>query len=360
MRTEPPSPLASALARLRGVAGRTRRWLVARGTGTRVALLMAGLAALGAAGYLTSGFDQGEPAWDWIYQHRRLSGDDVVRISEALDRAGITHFADPRGRIGVKPAQKHEALAALDKAKVRPPSLDDLAAEVDAGNPLLDLPGDRERRDNLQLERVLKLQIEQLDAIESALVRISRARRRVGAANAPEVSVSVYVETEGRQELRHRVVESIEGFLTKDLRGLSPEAIYIVDSTGRAYLNPGDPSLKAKIHQHAREEDWQDQILQELRHIPGVGVLGPARSCADAPARARAAAGGRDRAGQPQRPGPALPTPRPRRSRHLRRRTPPGPGRTSGSASPGASSSSISSCVTPAGCRPRTSWIRCG
>jgi flagellar M-ring protein FliF len=273
MRTEPPSPMASALARLRSAAGRLRRWLAARGTGTRIALLLAGLAALGTTGYLASGVDQGEPAYAWIYEHRKLSGDDVARISEALDLVGIGHVADPNGRVGVKPSQKREALAQLAKAKVVPPSLDDLSGEADAGNPLLELPGDRERHETLRLERILKFQIERLDApISSATVQIHRVKKRSGPSNAADISASVYLETEAGRTIGHRAAESIQRLLTKDVPGLKPDAITVMDSTGRAYINPDDPSLKEQIHQHAREEDWQVQVFEELRHIPGVGV----------------------------------------------------------------------------------------
>jgi hypothetical protein len=273
MRAEPPSPLASAFARLREPLGRVRRWLAARGTGTRIALLLVGLGTLGTAGYLASPSDPGEPAWAWIYERRRLSRDDVDKISEALDTAGIPYVADPLGRIGVKPSKKQEALGLLAKLKVVPPSLNDLDADADTANPLMELPGDRERRENSRLERMLRFQIERLDAsIASAIVQIHRVKKRVGLATPSDISASVYLETEGDRTLGYRVVEGIRTFLIKDVPDLKPDAITVVDNLGRRYLVAGDPSLKDQIHTHAREEEWQDKILEELRHIPGVGV----------------------------------------------------------------------------------------
>jgi flagellar M-ring protein FliF len=273
MRAEPPSPLASAFARLRGTAGRVRRWLAARGTGTRIAMLLLFLATLGAAGYLASISEPGEPAWAFILEMHKLSSDDIVKISEVLDAADIPHAADPLGRIGVKPSKKQEALALLIKAKVIPPSLADLEGEDDQVNPLWDAPGDRERRENNRLERMLKLQIEGLDsAIASATVRIHRVKRRAGLANLSDVTASVYLRTEGDRSLGSRVVEGIRHFLTKDVPDLKPDAIFVVDHLGRPYLDPGNPSLKDQIKAHAREEEWQDKISEELRHIPGVSV----------------------------------------------------------------------------------------
>src|SRR4051812_4217648 len=101
MRTEPPSPLTSALARLRSPAGRARRWLAARGAATRVVLFLVALGALGGVGYHATLDDPNERAWAWVYEGRKLSLDDLNKISETLDAASIPHVADPgAGRVG--------------------------------------------------------------------------------------------------------------------------------------------------------------------------------------------------------------------------------------------------------------------
>ena len=272
MPIEPPSPLTSAVARLRDLAGRGRRWLLARGAGTRVGLLVLGLAALGSVGYLASTSVPTEPAWTFILERRKLSSDDLDKISEALDAAGIPHVADS-SRVGVQPAKRLEALAAVKKAKVVPLSLDDLAGEPDPVNLLIEGSGDRERREKHRLEQILKAQIERLDpAITSVLVQIHRVKRRPGLTSPSDVSASDYLQTDGPRKLGHRVVVGIQRLLTKDVPELKPEAINVVDQTGHAYLAAGDPSLKAEMQAHAREEDWQDKIAEDLRHIPGVGV----------------------------------------------------------------------------------------
>ncbi len=154
MRMEPPSPLTSALARLRLPAGWARRWLAARGTATRVGLLLVALSAFGGIGYLASLDDPSDLTWAWIYEGRKLSLDDINKISETLDAASIPHVTDPAGRVGVKPARKAEAISVLAKAKAVPRSITDLNDTFDSGSPF-DGPEDRERRDNLNLERIL-------------------------------------------------------------------------------------------------------------------------------------------------------------------------------------------------------------
>ena len=273
MRTEPPSPLVSAFARLRSPAGHARRWLAARGPATRVALLLVALAALGGVGYLASFDDPGELAWAWIFEGRKLSADDLSAIADALDAEGIPHVADhPAGRVGVKSGRKSEALAALAKHRVVPRSLDDLSRDADVVSPW-DGPDEHQRRELARLERSLKYQIEGLDSsINSAHVEVSRSRNR-GGLNAPwNVGAYVYLRTEGGRRLSHHNVQGIETFLRGAIPDLKPEFITVADQTGHKYLAAGNPSLKEQVETHAREEDWRDKIAEELRHIPGVGV----------------------------------------------------------------------------------------
>ena len=269
MRTEPPSPLALAAARLRGPAARARRWFAERGALTRLALLGSALAALGAAGYLASGDDPSRRTPAWLYDGVRLSADDLNRVAGALEAEGIYRVVDKAaGRVGVKAEAVTAARAALIKRKVAPRTLEDLGGEEEDESPWIS-PAEREGRKLHRLEQTLKFQIEGLDpAIVSASVRIHREKGR-GFQAAPRVAASVYLKTEGK--LGHRVIEGIENFLTGDLPDLK-EAITVVDQTGHKYLAAGDPVLKEQNKAHRQEEDWREKILDGLRHIPGVTV----------------------------------------------------------------------------------------
>ena len=273
MPTEPPSPLASAFARLRVPAGRARRWLVARGLATRIALLLIALAALGAVGYFASLDDPGERSQVWILEGRKLSADDLTAIADVLDVEGIANVVDhAAGRVGVKAERKTEALALLAKHKVVPPTLDELNREAEAVSPW-DSQDDRQRRELARQERSLKNQIEGLDpSINSAHVEVHRTRVR-GNLNATwNVAAYVYLRTEGGRRLSLRDVEGIETFLKGTIPDLKPDSITVADQTGHKYLAAGNPSLKQEMQTHAREEDWRDKIAEELQHIPGVGV----------------------------------------------------------------------------------------
>ncbi len=274
MRTESPSPLASAVARLRGAAGQARRRLAALGPTARVGLLVAALAGLGAVGYLASLDDPPGHAWAYLYEGRRLSADRVAVIAEALDAEGIVFAADPAaGRVGVKPEAKTQAYAALAKRKVVPPTLDDLMGQGGEADSPWDTPGDRDRRAHARLEMGLKTQIEELDSsIASAFVQINRDRARGALNPRREVAAYVRLRTEGGRRLGHRAVEGIQRFLTGEVPDLKPEAITVVDQTGHAYLASGNPALKEQAYAHAREEDWREQIAQDLSHIHGLGV----------------------------------------------------------------------------------------
>ncbi len=273
MRTEPPSPLASLPSWLRGYAGRARRWLAARGAATRIGLLLVALGALGSVGYFASIDDPNELTWAWLFEGHKLSSDDLLAMSDALDSEDIRHVADhPAGRIGVKPTRKAEALAALTKHKVVPRTLDDLSQD-EPGSPL-DLPEDRQRREVAARERRLKYQIEGLhNSIQSAHVEILRTRSRPGL-NAPwNVGAYVYLQVEGRRRLDdHRVIEGIETFLKGAIPDLNPKAITVVDQNGFNYLSADNPDLKEQLKTHAREETWRVKIAEELQHIQGVGV----------------------------------------------------------------------------------------
>jgi hypothetical protein len=235
-------------------------------------LLLVLLAALGSAGYFASIDDPSERAPAWIFDGHKLSSEDVLAISDALDAEGIAHVADQAaGKVGVKPARKAEALAALGKHKVMPRTLDDLSRE-EPGSPW-DLPEERQRRQLAARERLLKYQIEKMTApIESATVKILQSPKRPGL-NAPmNVGASVYLEVEGRRQLDHQVIEGIENFLKAAMLDLNPKAISVVDQNGFNYLSADNPALKEQLKTHAQEQNWREKIAEELQHIPGVGV----------------------------------------------------------------------------------------
>ena len=273
MRTESTSPLAPAIARLRGPAARVRRWVVSRGPVARVVLLVAALAGLVTAGYLATPDATSAGSWAWIYENRHLSRDDVARIRDTLDAKGIPCYADRSGRVGVKLERKAEALVVLAKGKVAPLTLEDLARQFGESSSLFEGSDEIARRDRALLQMSLKAQIEELDeSIDSAYVLINRAKVGGGFRGSEVVTGYVNLQVDGHRKLNHKVIDGIQTILTGSVPELKPEAITVLDQTGRTYLSAGNRELKEQVSSHAREEVWRDAIYEGLRHIPGVDV----------------------------------------------------------------------------------------
>ena len=274
MRQEPQSPWALALERVRSPWERARRWLAGQGAATRVALIVAGLGGAAALGYLaTSEQAPGSVAATPLYDGRRLSSDDLLAITAALDAESILYRSDsqPR-RVFVRTDRKSAALAAIDKHKAAPKTLADLIREEEPDSPFL-TSAERELRQQRRLEQYLKRQIELLEApIASAQVSIIRDKPRASLNPRATVHASVYLQVEGGQKLVPRTVEGIETFVLAALPDLKSDAITVTDQTGHKYMVAGDAPLKEQVRKQSQEEEWSDKIADGLRHIPGVRV----------------------------------------------------------------------------------------
>ncbi len=227
---------------------------------------------MGLIGYLVSGDHAAGPATAALYDGQRLSNDDLKAITKALDAEAISYAADlPAGRIVVKADRKAAALAAIEKRKASPATLDDLNRDAEAES-VWTTPADRERHERARLEQSLKRQIEGLSSsILSALVTIHRERTR-GTWNArSNVHAYVYLRIDGRR-LGPQPIDGIENFLVGAVPDLKPEAITVIDQNGHKYMAAGDGDLHAQVRIHSQEEEWHDKIEEGLRHIPGVGV----------------------------------------------------------------------------------------
>jgi len=272
MRQEPRSPWSSAMDRLQGSWGRARRWLANRGAATRVGLALAGLVAVGLVGYLASGDHATGPASVALYEGQHLSSDDIKAITKVLDDESIKFAADrPAGRVVVRADQKSAALAAINKHKATPTTLDELNRD-DEPESVWATPAERERHERDRLQQSLKRQIEGLNnSILSAQVTIHRERAR-GSWNARwSVHAYVFLKIDGRR-LGPQIVDGIETFLVGAVPDLSPGAITVTDQNGYKYMVAGDAPLKEQAKIHSQEDEWQEKIEAALRHIPGVGV----------------------------------------------------------------------------------------
>ena len=272
MRQEPRSPWSSALDRLQGSWGRARRWLANRGAATRVGLALAGLVAVGLVGYLASGDHATGPASVALYEGQHLSSDDIKAITKVLDDESIKFAADrPAGRVVVRADQKAAALAAINKHKATPTTLDELNRD-DEPESVWATPADREHHERARLEQSLKRQIEGLNSsILSAQVKVHRGRAHGTWDARSNVRAYIYLKIDGRR-LGPQIVDGIETFLVGAVPDLSPGAITVTDQNGYKYMVAGDAPLKERSRIRSQEDEWSDKIADGLRHIPGVGV----------------------------------------------------------------------------------------
>lgn len=272
MRTDQSSPVAAARTRLRAWTGRARRWLAAQGPVARIALLVAALAALLGFGYVSTP-ERGPagPGWVWILEGRSLSRAQLARVRDTLDVQGIAYTSDRSNRIGVKLDRKAEAIEALAKARVAPPTLDEIDEQTGESRGLFEGPDEVARRDQKLLIESIKAQIKDLDeSIDSALVRINRVRAG-GYRGGEVVSAFVNLRVVDNRQLGHEVIDRIQTILTGLVPDLKPDAITVIDRA-RTYMSAGNRELKEQVTTRAREGQWRDAILVALRYIRGVDV----------------------------------------------------------------------------------------
>jgi type III secretory pathway lipoprotein EscJ len=268
MRTESSASSASAATRLRDEVARARRWVRGRGRATRLALIAVAAAALAGLAYWAIPLDRDERVW--LYDGKKFSQDSAQAIEEALGVEKIAFVTDQSNRVGVARSRWSDALAALKKHDVEPPSLEEIEKATETAS-ILDTPYDRADREHRRLERSLKAMIENYEGIRSAYVKVIRTpghgSYRVGAA----VSGLVQLDTERKPP--HRVIQSIQTLLSKRVPGLSPDAVTVCDRAGIFYLEAGNPKAATATQSLAHAEELRDGLLEKLRElIPGVDV----------------------------------------------------------------------------------------
>ncbi len=268
MRTEPRSPLTSVVGGLRDRTSGVFRRIGGRGPMVRVLLVVAILGAVGAAGYLAT-LGDASVAYHWLYPNQKLSASDLDAIAEALGAEGIEHV-QMDGRIGVRAANRALATAALDKRKFAPATLDDLRKQA-LNTSVFDGPDEKELKERTFLERELQLLIETYAGVRAAHVRLNRSKSRVGPRSAANVTAFVRVDRESERELPNKTQMAIKSLLDANIPDLHG-ALTLMDETGHVYLTAGNPSHEATIQTHAREDEYREELLEQLRHIRGLDV----------------------------------------------------------------------------------------
>jgi flagellar M-ring protein FliF len=240
-----------------------------RGPAARLALLALAAAVVASAAMLALPLDRDELRW--LYDGRKFSGEAALEIQKALAVEKVAFQADSAHRIGVAASRWGDAMAALEKHGVEPPSLE----ELEKDRPTSDVWSDRDDRAALErwrLERWLKASIEgYAGGIRSAHVSIKRSL--VGTKLRPEWKVGGLVLLDVERRPPHRVIRSIQTLLASKVDGLAPESVTIGDQSGNFFLDASNPGAASATRVLARAEELRDALLVKLTPlVPGIDV----------------------------------------------------------------------------------------
>ncbi len=293
MRTEGPRPSASATTRLRHELARARTWVRGRGRATRLALVATAAAALVAAVFLAIPADRDDVIW--LYDGRSFSGDAARSIQKALAAEKVPFRADNGRRIGVAASRWGDAMSALVKHNVAPPSLEEIEGMPPTSSPWIGA-AEKQELDLWRRERWLQATIEGYGGIRSAIVKIARTQVHTGIR--PEWKSSGLVILDVERKPSHKVVCAIQTLLARAVPGLAADAVTVGDRSGNFFLEAGDARAASDTKYLARGEQLRDALLEKLGPlIPGVDV----DVTVEPPTSAQAPA--------PRSPAPAPPSP---------------------------------------------------
>ncbi len=240
-----------------------------RGPAARLALLALAAAVVASVAMLTLPLDRDEMRW--LYDGRRFSGEAALEIQKALAAEKVAFQADASHRIGVAASRWGDAMAALEKHGVEPPSLEELEKDRPNADPWSDRD-DRAALERWRLERWLKASIEgYAGGIRSAHVSIRRSL--VGTKFRPEWKVGGLVLLDVERRPPHRVIRSIQTLLASKVDGLAPESVTIGDQSGNFFLDANNPGAASATRVLARAEELRDALLMKLSPlVPGIDV----------------------------------------------------------------------------------------
>ncbi len=268
MRIDEPRTPTPALVRHQ--AHQAWRWVMDQSPGARLAAGALALAALVGAAYSVTGANPDVPT-TWLYDGQSLASEDSQRVLEALAVAKIPATVGSRGQVAVPAEHKSDALALLAKNKLGPKTLSALQSESETSSPFAS-PVDRVDRKERQREREAEILISRFEGISSAYVKINRASGRSPATRAGKVAVLVSLELREEGRLPPRSLEAIQNLIKTTEPDLPPDALTVMDKTGRSYLAVGKPEVGVEMMAQIREEEFSSRIRERLNWIEGVQV----------------------------------------------------------------------------------------
>lgn len=201
-----------------------------------------------------------------------LGDADKQAVAEALGSAGIAYTVDNgTGALSVDESQFYQAkmlLAAQGLPKAAPSGEETLASLPMGASRAVE--GERLRASH---EMDLARTIEAIDAVESARVHLAVEAPSVFVRDAQKATASVMLKLRGGRTLSNAQVQAIVHLVASSEPGLTPDAVSVVDQSGRLLSAPSDAAEDASDKQVALQNRIEDRYKQQLAALltPMVG-----------------------------------------------------------------------------------------
>lgn len=227
---------------------------------------LGGLAAVGAAGLLWMAISSGP---DRVL-YTSLTDADRAKVVETLEGAGIAYSIDnSTGALSVAENDVYKAkmLVASNAGIAAPEGAEAMLDTMPLGTSRT-LEGERLR---LARERELNLTIKEIDGIESVRVHLATPERSVFVRDNNPPSASVMVRLVGGRSLSPEQVGAIVNLVSASVPGMSPDAVRVVDQTGRLLSDPREQAGEGLTLQREHEAKLREQLDTLLLPLLGEG-----------------------------------------------------------------------------------------
>ncbi len=206
---------------------------------------------------------------------RGLADADKAAVAEALGSAGVKYTIDREsGTLTVSDDDFYKARMLLAQA-----GLPKSAPDGDAMISSLPLGASRAvEGERLRGAREMDLArtIEQIDAVQKARVHLAMEQPSVFLRDRSQPAASVMLTLQGGRSLSDAQVGAIQHLVASSVPGLSPDAVSIVDQSGRLLSRDGgggagDASERQIAIQARMEARYQESLLKLLTPLLGEG-----------------------------------------------------------------------------------------
>ena len=262
-----PAPtMATPLGGREGDIGGKLKGFFAQPAVRRSIPALAGLGALAAVGALYLSLSQGPQR----VLYNSLSDSERGLVVSTLEAGGINYDIDPgSGMLSVSEDDLYRArmLVASDGALASPDNTIELLNAIPLGSSRT-LEGERLR--NVR-ERELMRTIEEINGVESVRVHLASPERSVFVRENVPPSASVMLRLARGRTLSEDQVQAIVNLVAGSIPGLIPEAVRVVDQSGRLLSDTSGNAADALQLQSEFEEKLRMQVGQLLSPMIGEG-----------------------------------------------------------------------------------------